>query len=488
MFEDRGLLGAGPPAPRTAKAVHDFRAALAGMDALDGGLDDGEAVEQIRALEELKAAAAAAQARVSAGLYASVSAAGAARGVPVAERGRGVAAQVALARRESPSRGSRYLGLARALTAEMPHTLAALTCGRLSEWRATLLVRETACLSVEDRRRVDAELCADPGTLDGLGDRGLVAAAKRVAYRLDPHAVVDRARRAQSERRISVRPAPDTMAYLTALLPVAQAVACYAALGRAADALVAYGDPRTRAQLMADLAVERMTGQSRADGVPVTVNLVMTERALFAGDGEPAFVPGYGPVPAGLARDLLRPPTPARTYVDACARAARAAGAAADAGGDATATPGAKTAKAAVVLLRRLFTHPSTGELVAMESRARAFPDALREFLVLRDQTCRTPWCDAPVRHGDHVVPRAKDGPTSAANGQGLCEACNYTKEAPGWTARPTPGSRPGAHEVEITTPTGHRYRSRPPPQPGTPDESPPSRIELYFADYLHAA
>ena len=78
--------------------------------------------------------------------------------------------------------------------------------------------------------RVDAELCADPGTLEGLGDRALVAAAKRVAYRLDPHAVVERARRAQCERRISVRPAPDTMAYLTALLPVAQAVAGYAAL------------------------------------------------------------------------------------------------------------------------------------------------------------------------------------------------------------------------------------------------------------------
>ena len=366
-------------------------------------------------------------------------AARAARGVPAAERGRGVAAQVALARRESPSRGGRYLGLARALTAEMPHTLAALSAGRLSEWRATLLVRETACLSVADRRRVDAELCADPGTLEGLGDRALVAAAKRVAYRLDPHAVVERARRAQCERRISVRPAPDTMAYLTALLPVAQAVACYAALGKAADALTAYGDPRSRGQLMADLAVERMTGQSVAGGVAVTVNLVLTDRTLLQGDREPAFIPGYGPVPAGWARDLIRPPTPAQVW------------------------------------LRRLYTHPATGELVALESRAKRFPDALREFLVLRDQTCRTPWCDAPVRHGDHVVPHAQGGPTSAANGQGLCEACNYTKEAPGWAARPTEDSRAGRHQVEITTPTGHRYRSRPPPQPGRPTSRHPA-------------
>ncbi|MGH3659500.1 MAG: hypothetical protein ACRDUA_22870, partial [Micromonosporaceae bacterium] len=44
---------------------------------------------------------------------------------------------------------------------------------------------------------------------------------------------------------------------------------------------------------------------------------------------------------------------------------------------------------------------------------------------------------------------------------QGLCEACNYTKQAPGWQARPSPGT--GGHQVETTTPTGHRHRSRPP-------------------------
>ena len=45
-----------------------------------------------------------------------------------------------------------------ALVGEMPHTLAALSRGLISEWRATLMVRETAVLSVEDRRRVDVRL------------------------------------------------------------------------------------------------------------------------------------------------------------------------------------------------------------------------------------------------------------------------------------------------------------------------------------------
>ena len=49
--------------------------------------------------------------------------------------------EVALARRDSPARGGRHLGFAKALVHEMPHTLAALECGPLSEWRATLIVR-----------------------------------------------------------------------------------------------------------------------------------------------------------------------------------------------------------------------------------------------------------------------------------------------------------------------------------------------------------
>jgi len=52
-------------------------------------------------------------------------------------------------------------------------------------------------------------------------------------------------------------------------------------------------------------------------------------------------------------------------------------------------------------------------------------------------------------------------GATSADNGQGLCEACNHAKQAPGWRARPSPAS--GGRDIETTTPTGHTYRSGPP-------------------------
>jgi hypothetical protein len=109
------------------------------------------------------------------------------------------------------------------------------------------------------------------------------------------------------------------------------------------------------------------------------------------------------------------------------------------------------------VWIRRLYTHPETGELVSMDARSRVFRGGLRRFIRLRDQTCRTPWCDAPIRHTDHAHEAHTGGETTASNGQGLCEACNYAKQAHGWSARAAPG---GA--IASTTPTGHSYATRP--------------------------
>lgn len=129
----------------------------------DDDPDAGEADlrAQVEQLERVKSAAAAAQARATAARAARRDAAEAAAGVPKKNRGRGLTTEIALARRDAPVCGNTHLGMARALVDEMPHTLAALACGALSEWRATLIVRESACLSVEDRRRLDAELCSE---------------------------------------------------------------------------------------------------------------------------------------------------------------------------------------------------------------------------------------------------------------------------------------------------------------------------------------
>lgn len=172
---------------------------ISALTSVNTSADEPELITAIADFELLKSAAAAAQARATAALDERRRAAEAAAGVPAKQRARGVCSEVALARRDSPSRGNRHVGFAKALVYEMPHTLAALECGALSEWRATLIVRESACLSIADRRVLDAEMCADVGSLEGKGDARIIAIAKDIAYRLDPHSVVNRAAKAEAE-------------------------------------------------------------------------------------------------------------------------------------------------------------------------------------------------------------------------------------------------------------------------------------------------
>jgi hypothetical protein len=338
----------------------------------------------------------------------------------------------------------------------MPHALAALDTGQLNEERAMHVAKETACLSPADRSAVDEELAADTGTFVGAGTRTVIAAVRAAAIRRDPRSVAQRSSHAASERRVSLRPAPDCMTYLTVLLPVQQGVAVYAALTRQADSTRAAGDPRSRDQIMADTLVESTTGTP--GGITgIELNLVMTDRTLLQGDNEPARIPGYGIVPADWALNLLMQgqgePDPLQP-----------------AAGDSSRPCGSPTGqKEFKTWVRRLYTAPGTGDLVAMDSRRRLFPAPLRRFIQIRDDTCRTPYCDAPIRHHDHIIPWHDCGPTSLSNGAGLCEACNHTKELPGWKAKPRPGPR---HTIELTTPpaTATTPRHRHCPDPDCPE------------------
>ncbi|WP_344032624.1 HNH endonuclease, partial [Paeniglutamicibacter psychrophenolicus] len=80
---------------------------------------------------------------------------------------------------------------------------------------------------------------------------------------------------------------------------------------------------------------------------------------------------------------------------------------------------------------------------------------------------CRTPWCNAPIKHFDHVVQHSRGGPTSEVNSAGRCASCNQTKEQAGWEERVVDSG--GRHTIEITTPVGATYTSTAPPLPGTP-------------------
>ena len=502
----------GPGSRLSAADIAAFVDRLADSDV--GGADAAN-IDEIAQLERLKSACSARQARVTHRFATSQLQAAATTKRDPDEVRRSIASQVALARKDSPVRGNRHVGFARAMVEEMPHTFQALQDGEISEWRATLVVRETACLTVEHRGVVDAELA---GRLGELGDKQTAGAAARIGQRLDPQAWVKRYRKAVSERRVSIRPAPDLMTYVTAFLPMAQGVAVHAALTRHANCAKASGDERGRGQIMADEFVARVTqtatsatgpdgtrGESAdtadpdsagrampigrpprmtsrverpslldsstvpADpdhaetctttdtsgtdtgsedasdakattpapegfppGTNIDIQLIMTDRSLFDGDNEPAHLTGYGPIPAPLARRLLR-----------------------DAG---------PTIKAWV---KRLYTDPETKHLITGDSRSRFFTHSLRQFLIARDQICRTPYCDAPIRHIDHIDSRNNGGATDLTNGQGKCERCNYVKESKAGTAPPTRTTTPSPSPPRPGTPTAANHRHRHDRHPG---------------------
>ena len=409
-------------------------------------------LDQLEALERVKAAAAAAQVVVTA----TFADAAEAEDVPVTgrrtpPRAMSIGAEVAFATLASPHAGEQRVLLSRRLRDDLPHTLAALARGELTEARAFAVAREVAHLTPVQRRRVDDDLAP---RLPGLGDLKLRQAVRRSCLTIAADAETRRHRRARAERRVTSRHLDDGTGQLTAILPLEVLAGVRAALDVAAATARAAGDPRTGGQVRADTLAARITGLDPVtDTPPVRVNLVIGIESLLGDGTEPGLIPGLGYLPAALCTDLVR-----------------------------------RASAAAKATLRRLFATPEQRALVAMESTTRRFDGLLAEFLTLRDAgTCRTPGCNATIRHHDHITRTADGGTTTAANGQGLCERCNYLKETPGWTTwtpDPPPGTSPDQpHEVHGVTEHLRITRSTAPPLPGGPaggwDYSP---CELHLA------
>ena len=409
-----------------------------GLAALDSGGTAKEHHEKIGMVEEIKGAAAGAQVMSATLMEADVVARRTDAGVRENNPAYGVGAQIALARRESQDQGRAFLGFSGRLIANLPFTLIALVHGKISESQARAIDRETEHLPAALRGEVDASLLRNPEGLNGLCVRALVDKVRTLAYEYDSSEALTRLEEAKAHRHFSVFPARDAMMQVAGSFSVEDGLAVNQVLRAEAEKLKAAGDERTLAQIMADVAVDLITGRSRAEGTKIMLNLVITDRTLFQGSGEPAHLIGYGTVPSTWARMMLA----GRESQD-------------------------KERYRGMVSLKRIYTHPDSGALVAMDSRSRQFPKALKHLITIRDRYCRTPWCNAPIKHFDHVVQHGRGGATSEANSAGRCASCNQTKEQPGWEERVV--DTDGRHTIEITTPVGATYTSTAPPLPGTP-------------------
>jgi hypothetical protein len=393
---------------------------------------DAARIDRIARLEKLRAVTAALQAAECVRFAQSQVAEQLAAKVHPEAIGRGIADQIALACKLSPFTGSRRLSVARALWFDLPDTYAQLTRGQLSERVAEIVVSETRHLDARTRHDVDTQI-VEAG-ISEMGLKSAAACARKYAYEADPEGYTDRGRTERTHRRVGLRPAPDTMAILSGYLPVEQGVACYAALKKHTDAVIAAGDERSRDQIMADTMVEWLTGQTRPADVNVEVQIMMPIDSLTdPHNSRTATIPGSGPLPGLLARQII-------------------------------------TTSAGRKWWRRLFTAPDQdgrGLIVGGDPHRRRFDGWLAKLITLRDQHCRDPFCDAAIRHLDHILRHRDRGPTTLGNGRGTCARGNYVREMPGWKIDLIfDGLHGKPHTISVTTPTGHTYHSRSPDPP----------------------
>ncbi|MGC5167387.1 DUF222 domain-containing protein [Luteimicrobium sp. DT211] len=433
-------------------------AGLVGAD-LSGASDD-VLVDAVVAWQHVVSWAVAAQARVVDELVARSG--GSSRAVE------GVTHELSAALVSSRHAAGALVGRAVGL-GQVPAVADALTDGRIDVARAdALLAGGTVPVGVRDRVATELVGTAEvPGPASGLTPRQLRDRLRRAAIEADPGGSAVRAEKAATERGVWIDPAPDQMAWLTALLPAADAARVWARVDETARRGVRLpGEARTLGQLRADALTDLVTtreastttgptttgsaatGSAAAGGSSVSVvgavvNVTVSATTLLGLDDAPALLGGYGPVPAAVARVLA-------------------------AGGDAT--------------WRRIVTDPVTGAATDVSRTGYRPGVVLGDLVRTRDPVCTFPGCHVPAARCDldHVDPfdpaRDTRGQTRASNLHPVCRAHHNAKTHGGWSTRAggdAGGGDSGGGDGTIvwTSPTGREYVV--PPNPTDPSRPP---------------
>ena len=262
-----------------------------------------------------------------------------------------------------------------------------------------------------------AKVAADAGALDPSSQQQLVGVATTGSLR-DLKAEASRVKRRRfgedwvrqreatvyRRRYCRIWSAPEGGVRLDAWLPTVEGARVKTALEHAADKIF---DEARRAGLRdrpdayaADALVRVVTGEEPAPAqVAVRVDAGALRRGHVDGD-ESCEIPGVGPIPVAVAKDLLG-----------------------DSVFHAVVTDGV--------------------DVKAVTSAKRTIPAALRRALSERDGTSAVPGCNATLHlQIDHCWDFAKDGPTKLANLQRLCPPHHTMKTRRGFRLVGPPGAR----------------------------------------------
>lgn len=285
-----------------------------------------------------------------------------------------------------------------------------------------------------DLRRVDAVLDAlppggDPRRWDGvvaavLEDAPLwsAPAVRKLTARLviaaEPAEAAARCERARADRDVSLHPAGDGMALLSAYLPAPEAVAAFTVVDALAGTHRDACDDRAVGQRRADafagiFAAIAATGTlpdgaalPRKHGRRPEIQVTVAATTLLGLDELPGELAGYGPIPAELARRIAQDGT-----------------------------------------WRRLLTDPASGTLVERGTVTYRPGANLAAFVVARDATCTYMGCGQPAWRCelDHREPFDPDRPaeeqTTGENLDARCKHHHELKTHGGWSVRRIPGS-----------------------------------------------
>ncbi|AGM09715.1 HNH endonuclease signature motif containing protein [Amycolatopsis keratiniphila] len=345
---------------------------------------------------------------------------------------RSVAQEVALALSVTDNHAGAMVAAADALTTRPPRTLHLMDEGKLAGFSAMKVASATVWLSDEDARAVDALL---EGRIAKKNPDQVRKAANHAANTIDPDGAGKRAEQHREGRRLTMRHGETGVASLEVEDgPVEKVAAAYQRIDREARALRGAGETRTLDQLRADVALDLLLGGQGGVSERSEVFLYMDLFTYLGLNDDPAELAGHGTIPAALARHI---------------------------------------ASGENSVLRRIVTDPLSGQVLDL-GRDRYRPTAgLAEFVRVRDRECRRPGCHRPAQACDldHAVPWQHGGHTADTELVDLCRRDHRLKDEPGWTYHLSSDGT-----LTITTPTGQRHDSTPPPlhEPRPTNDEPP--------------
>jgi hypothetical protein len=347
-------------------------------------------------------------------------------GVDEAER-----EDISTALRLSPNTAQMRIDVARTLVNHLPNTCSALAMGEISTAHATVIAKETAA-AIRDGLSEYAIYQVEEKALSfaEFHTPGQVANKVRTTIaQLAPaefEEVVDRAR---ETRRVSCYNDADGMATVVAILPaqdaqiVMKSIEAYILTMNAQDeetptkvwSLLSADNKRADAlTAILSSALSSSLTMVKPHRRAVTINVTIDLPTLLGLAQNPGQLSGYGAIPASVARELAS---------------------------DAT--------------WKRFITDPQTGNLLDYGREKYEPPQALVDFLLARDRTCRFPGCRQPATRTDidHAHSWEKGGETNIENLGLLCRRHHRLKTHGNWGLV---SNKDGS--CEWTSPVGKKY------------------------------